>query len=461
MKLRRFLTNRLILTVSALFFAVILSCGNGDGPVGPENGGGPGSWTPSYACADAEQAINDVPDRNAPNLGFDNAVVITFTNDGVNIVDPEDQVSFVSDGGHITIRNKTAIPGDLNVVLSGSTSNGSFKIHGDFAIMRLNLYLNGINITNPDGPAINTQNGSRIRVITTHLVGGCDRANRITGREDVTPPSNEDAKGAFFSESRVVFTGTGSLEVRSKRRHAIAIDNSVEINNGNIIIHESPIDGLHANDEILISGGTLQFKTVGDAIQNKRNAPIRITGGKLTLWTTGIKSHGIACDSNDVIITGSPTINITTLGNGSKGIRSRAGVEIGGGTIGIKTYGHVDITPVNERNPSDPDTTSRAAGIKSGEKGVIISGGTLTIVSSGDRSRGINSDGDVTISGGDIDINANNDGINVGDTGYFIMSGGNVKARAARSGQDIDCKDRHNITGGTLDATLNGRKGGG
>ena len=374
---------------------------------------------------------------NIDNLGMENAIVITYGN-SVDVHNPlAASVNAIVNGGHVELRAVAPVAGGIDVVMSGTASNGSFKAYAsDIAAsagMAVRLHLNGVNITNLRGPAISFPRGRNIDTVYVNLVAG--KENRLSdGTEDYDPtPEEEQAKGPFFSESGVVFDGGGSLEVRSKStrpaaaaggdyrgRHAIVVDHHITIRNGNITIPESTNDGIHANREINIMGGTLNIKSVGDAIQNERNYPITISGGRLILETSGIKSHGIACDSNNVIISGGADINIKVRGNGAKGIRSRGNVDFRGGVTVIDTYGGIDSTGFKP-GEDDDDGTSSASGVRV-HRNFIMSGGELTAKNRGENSKGINSNGNVTITNGTIYIMSIGHGVKL-DGEFRILAG--------------------------------------
>jgi hypothetical protein len=437
--------------------ALLLSCTeNGKNPVNPNIPGGPDDWTPEApACADPGA---DGLDRSKADLGLTDAVVITYA-DGApaeitsnTYVDSRGSLFDVRiDGGHVDFQGDVIIQKPVNIVLSGVTKNGSFKVNADRFRNNVGIYMNGVNITNPNGPALNIQRGGNIDTVFVNLVGGCGRANALADGVNYDRPGGEEqAKGTFFSEAEVVFTGSGSLEVRSKGvldsrpRHAIVVDNHLTVRSGNIVIHESRGDGIHINRALSITGGTLQIKSAGDAIQNERNYPVGVTGGKLTLWTTGVKSHGIACDSNDVTIGGNANINITVLGNGAKGIRSRGAAYINGGAIKIETLGGSDLTPASQTD--DGDTTSSASGVRA-HYDFNMSAGNLTVKSTGENSKGINADAGVTVSGGNIRIEAAGDGIKT--DGDMAVTGGDVYSKSTKK-KAIDCKGNKNFTGGKV-----------
>ncbi|MCL2218775.1 MAG: carbohydrate-binding domain-containing protein [Chitinispirillia bacterium] len=454
MKKHKNLTFCLILGAITLF----ISCDGSTGPGNGGNGGNGGAWTlEEYRCAD--NPIADTLDGNRDDLGIPNAIVVKFNgNDPTTFTVPPaitEQVTVTVNGGHIAIMAPYART-IFNMVLSGETPNGSLTLYG---IPIVNgFYLNGVNITNPRGPAINIQSSYGIPV---YLVGGCGRENKLSdGPYLYNFVEGEDAKGTFFSEKRLAFYGNGYLEVRAvgdrlngQAAHAIVVDNDLRIESGHITIRESLGDGLHANDDIRIYGGTIQIISTGDAIQNEvEGQTISINNAKVRLRTTGVKSHGIAGEDS-TIIDGASDVRIHVTGNGAKGIRTRGFMGMRGGTLGITAEGTRDI----DRIVIPPDT-SNAAGIKvgndidnhPGEGNMEISGGTLSInARSAKYARGLNIDGSLTITGGNTNIVSDNDGIRT--RANFSMSAGSLKARAS-DGQDIDCRGTYTHTGGTLDA---------
>jgi len=420
------------------------------------NGGvdsdGPGPWDPTWACP-ANVSAGGL-DLTKENLGLaENYVVITFKNGSAPEVAFSDTVKGAlgtSLGNKITITGEhvyfdvshfysnNGIP--YNIILSGTAKNGSLRLNAN---SRTTLYLNGVDITNPAGPAINLQNKKRTDV---HLVGSCDRRNKLTDGPNYAA-ADVQTKGTLFAEGSLIFGGTGSIEIRSKSNHAIVSDEFVEIGkgSGSVIIYESKNDGIHANERINVYGGLLQIKCEGDAIQNegKKPLPVTISGGTIKIRTTGAKGHGIVGEEGGVIInndSGTANINITLTGSGSKGIRSRGNVIIDNrDSIYIEAHG---------ARESALEDTSSAAGIKA-DKDVEIKRGILTIkcTRANENGKGLNIDGNLKVSGGTTKIAADGHGIKVG--GSLTMSGGYLESKSAQK-RDIDCVGKVNKTGGTL-----------
>jgi len=420
-----------------------------DSPAKPDDKKGPGGWDPVWACPGDISAGG--LDLKMDNLGLEaDYVVIKFNNGSAPTVAFSNEAAAnppTVNGEHVSLKVHYYYTNNellYNIIVTGTAKDGSLRIEGGY---RKTLYLNGADINNPSGPAINIQSGKRTDV---HLVGSCDRRNILKGAGH-EPVGGEQAKGAFFSEGALVFRGSGSLEVRSTDRHAIVSDEFIEVDDGNIIVYESKNDGIHANNRIIIKGGTLQIKCEGDAVQNERNDSVSVSGGKITLWTTGVKSHGITSDSGDVNVNGGD-IKITVAGDASKGIRSSLkNVRIRGGNTNIETYGNMAASASKDPN----DTTSSAAGVKC--DGFVMSDGNLKIKSAGDNSKGVNVERNAEITGGDLNVVSVGDGIKTG--GNLTISGGKVYAESTKK-KGVDCKGAASGTTGSNVTIINGGEGG-
>jgi len=348
---------------------------------------------------------------NPIDISVTKAIKIKYNNGGApTITKPNEVLTNGTNGENVVI---TLPDSAYNLVLSGTTTNGSLKIYGDF---RKGLYLNGVSITNTNGPAINIQDGKRADV---NLVSCTDNFLSDGGAYPYSStPGEEQAKGTLFSEGKLYFTGgNGTLEVRGKANHAIAVDNDFEIRNGTITVSEAKNDGIHANDKIEVKGGTLVITSIGDAIQSEEpSGSIEITGGRITATTSGVKSHGISSEG-PATIGGTANVQIEVKGDGSKGIRSRSYTEFLGGETIIRAKGTTS---------SDAST---ATGVKT-EENLYIEGGILKIYSTGNGSKGISVDRDAFITAGNVHIEAHDDGIKV-NRNLTITSGSTVYVKSS------------------------------
>ncbi len=263
-------------------------------------------------------------------------IYITYSESSVSV--SGDSKGIVTTSGADVIVN-SQYTDSLLLVLSGSTSDGSLLVYRSH---KYGILLNGVTIHNADGSAINNQCKKSLYIncadgTTNTLTDGTSYATQ-----------DYDQKGTLFSEGQIIFSGSGTLNVTGNYKHAIACDDYILI--------ESDIN-LNATS------------TAGHGI--KVNDGIWINGGIVDISTTAAGGRGIKCDSVTVISGGDITINTS-------------------GDCAIETDEETAVV----------DTTS-AACIKS-DYAFTMTGGTLTMTSSGDGGKGINCDAEIVFSGGTL-----------------------------------------------------------
>lgn len=324
-------------------------------------------------------------------------VFISFYNGSVYLVNPFafEGVDVAISGSHVTVTSNIQQSG-IYYCLKGVATDGMFKIYSD---KQFNLILNGVGITNNDGPAINIQSGENA---TIYLATGT--YNTLTdGATYATAPNNEDQGAAFFAEGTLVFKGAGHLTINGKGtgKQGLGADDRIEITSGTLTIASAEKDGIHANDGILIGGGTLTVTASGDGIDGDA-AEIVISGGNMTIIANTDDVKGIKCDSTLLISGG--ILNITVAGDQSKGLKSGQTMTLSGGTINIVNAGDA----VLEASGSGYDPSYSTA-IKS-DTDVNINGANIAITASGKAGKGISADGSINISAGSVEVVATGNG---------------------------------------------------
>lgn len=332
-------------------------------------------------------------DDLAENSTFSHTVSIVFGAATV-ITNPLDGsgVSITQAGDAIVI---TSTVKEVAYELSGTTANGSVKIYSD---NKFQLTLNGVDITNANGPAINIQSGKR-----AFIVLAANTTNTLTDGS-VYSTSTEDMKGTFFSEGQLIFSGTGALTVKGNYKHGICSDDYIRVRSGTITVTGAVSDGIHTNDAFIADGGTITVTAGSDGIECDKGA-IVINDGIITIHAgdDGITASYDTDNTIDPYVTiNGGTITITT--GAGEGIESKSTLTINKGTIAVTT---VDD------------------GLNAGSK-IIINGGYIYASSS--SNDGIDSNGPMTITGGRI-----------------------VAIGAAAPEEGFDCdQNTFKITGGTL-----------
>lgn len=367
---------------------------------------------------------------------FDKAITIVWNGNDATITNGS-KLSVTKDGAHVTVGAAGAEGKKVRINLSGSSSDGSLKIYNgvkaDDTNKKMLLSFEGLSLTSSKGPAINIQSGKTVFVQladgTTNSL--CDAAEY----KDV--PEGEDAKVCFFSEKQLVFSGSGTLNVEGKYKHAICVDDYIHVMGGNIVVKSAVSDGIHANDYIHVEAGSVNVASAGEAIQceEAETGYFYMTGGNVTLSTSGEKCGGIET-ALDIIITGGK-LDVTCTGAAAKCLKCDNNVKISGGTITLKTTG-TGVYDATERD------TSAAACLRAENK-VTLEGGTICCTSTGNGGKGINC----------YEFEAN-EGVNLTvktSGGVYSYSSAKSRPKAVKATKLVT------INGGDFDITTTGTEG--
>ncbi|MFH1212687.1 MAG: carbohydrate-binding domain-containing protein [Candidatus Neomarinimicrobiota bacterium] len=369
-------------------------------------------------------------------------VFINYNDSYVSVINPLafKGVSVSVNGASVSV-NAGVEAAYVNYKLSGTTTDGTFKIYSE---KKLYLIFDNVNITNPNGPAINIQAKKKV---TVTLVDGT--TNTLTDGsyypDSIVNDLGEIEKqaAAFFSEGSIIFNGTGSLTINGNgsTQHGLCSDDLIQIDDGHIIITSSAKDGINANDGLVITNGTINVTATGDAIDGGEDY-IAISGGNITVKNTGTGGAGITCDSTIVISDG--TINMTISGNQSKGLKSGKYMVLSGGEITINTSGNAVLETYGSGY-----IPSYCTGIKS-DGTVTINGVNITITSTGKGGKGISSDGNIEIISGSVTITTSGAGAT------YRNSSGTTDAYNATC---ITADGNINILGGNVTTQSSGSAG--
>jgi hypothetical protein len=346
-----------------------------------------GNTSASYAMSDVD------------SISFSQAsdtVYINYNKAYVAVINPLafSGVAVTVNGGDVVVTAGEEVSA-ANYMLSGATTNGSFKIYSG---KKFNLFLNGLSITNPNGPAINSQSHKKCTVTlmngtTNALTDGSSYADSIVSISGET----EDQKAAFCSEGSLAFAGGGKLTINGKGsvQHGLGSDDAIQIDEGTITVASAAKDGIHGNDGVVITGGTLNVSASSDAIDGG-DGFVDIFGGTITTKSTVTDANGIACDSTITISGG--TVNVTVNGDEGKGLHSGKSMKLLGGTIVIYTAGNTVLK--TSGSGFDP---SYCTAIKA-DSALYVDGANVTITSTGKGGKGLSSDNNMEISNGSIKI---------------------------------------------------------
>ena len=345
-----------------------------------------------------------ISDADASDIDFtcttsstpENTITVIYNGSSVAVTNPlaADGVTIEVLDADVTVTSSAGIAG-ITYNLSGTTSDGMFKIYSGSDFL---LQLDGVEITNLDGPGINIQADETISV---ELMD--DTTSTLTdGETYADPPDDEDQKAVFFSEGQLLFSGNGTLILNGQGddQHGLGSDDYITINSGDIVIASAVKDGIHTNEGYYQFGGTVDVTAGSDGV-DAGDGPVQITGGNLTVVIDDDDRDGIKCDGELLISAG--VVDLTIEGDQSKGLNA-ADVQLTGGTITIETSGGV----VLEESGSGYDP-SYCTAIKA-DNNVVVNGAQVTVTTTGEAGRGISSDGGIGIYSGQLTITSSGDG---------------------------------------------------
>jgi hypothetical protein len=391
----------------------------------------------STALTETETVPSDNEDYIENNT-FSSVINIKYSGTSATVSGSADGVTVTTNGANVSVASTAK---NVAYVLSGSTSNGSFKVQS--SDKKFEIKLNGVSITNPTGAAINSQSGKR-----AYIVVADGTSNYLTDGTSYTIPDKEDMKGTIFSEGELLFSGSGKLRISANAKAGISSDDYVMFRPGNnIYVKASAGNAIKGNDAIIIKGGVINVETSAAASKGiSSDGYVEMDGGRVTAITTGTGEYdsdekdvsgcsGVKSDSTFTMNGGELLCKST--GKGGKGISSDQQMIFNGGTVKVittgttYTYGNLD---------------TKAKGIKS-DGALAINGGSIMVRATGDSgSEGIESKSTLTINGGSTEVYAYDDAIN--SASHMYIKNGYIYTFAINN-DGLDANGNLYIQGGT------------
>ena len=347
-------------------------------------------------------------------------------------------------GGTIIIRE----PGEYE--LSGNLKNGKIQVltgknNGD-----VKLILNGVQVSCPDGPAIEELEGGKLIIV---LQEGTE--NSVHSGGEKAPAPDPDAVGAaILAEDALTLQGTGSLKVEGFLNNGIAGKKELSIFGGALQIHASNC-GVSVAKYVEILDGNIQITAGNDGLRTHSDkvagkGDISISGGNLKLQTAG---DGIAAEGTLTISGG--RLDISTEGDpeivSSKGVKAQKDAVITGGELTVTSRDNA------VHSKGDLLVSGGSLKLRSDSGKGMMAGGSLRLEGDAEldvaaAGNGIETDTDLIVSGGNLRVTSGGDGLRAGDSGtgrgFFRMEGGMVYVSAANDA--LDAKIGMSVSGGCL-----------
>ena len=441
----------------------------------------------------------------------DNQVTVSYNGTSAKVTVAGNVAQYLTpvvSGAHVSIAQSDDLAEEVTYMLSGESTDGEFYMSGSY---KTTVELNGLTLTNTtpvkSGAAVHIQNGKRIKVkvcngtvnTLTDAVGGLQ-------------------KGCLYVKGHAEFAQKGTLNIIGNVKHGIKTGEYMTLKNATINITKAAGDGIncaqffqmtsgkiaisgvsddgiqcdiedstvgstgettdHEDEDtgnIYLEGGDITVSVTADAAKAiKAEGDIRATGTNVTATTSGggvwdadkVKTKSSSCMSADgnMLISGG-TLTLTSTGAGGKGINVDGTFTATGGNVTINTSGNAVVasstgtlsvvTSSQQLDNYDSDYKSSPKGIKVDGAIVISDNAVISVTTTGAGGEGIESKTSIDITGGQTTVNASDDGINAskntstGGSGDLTISGGYVFSKS--SGNDgIDANGNCYIKGGLV-----------
>ena len=334
------------------------------------------------------------------------------------------------DGSTLTLsEGENLISKSGTYTVTGAISNGYIHVKASDT-EEVKIILSGVSITNPNGPAIYVESNGNTYI-------------ELVGENKINATPTEDLNGAIYSKADLLLSGSGKLAIESTLDGIVGKDD-LEIDSGTYTIKASD-DGIVGKDSLLIKDGTYTINASGLGLKTsneEEKGDLEISGGTFSITSTGkaIKSEG-----SMLISGGKFTISAT-----DDGIHSNADMTIKGGEGTVKS-GDDAIHAEGKLQIDDGNYTLNAAeGLEATY--IVINGGTIKITATDDGINAANQSSAYTtaveINGGNITIDmGQGDTDAVDSNGNIYINGGTLNI-TAQSPFDYDGTAKY--SGGTM-----------
>ena len=285
-----------------------------------------------------------------------------------------------TDSDHVTVSGGTVtVNGPGTYLVSGTLANGGIVVNADKQD-KVQLVLNDVSISSDTGAAIYVAQADKVFVT---LAEGT--SSTLTNGGRFAQDADGEIDAVIYAKDDLTLNGSGSLTINSPAGHGIVGKDDVTVTGGSYAI-TSPDSAMTANDTLAVAGGSFQITTNKDGLHSENSdddtlGAIYITGGSFVIRAGDDAVHAES---------------LLQIDGGSLDITAAEGLEA--------TYIHINDGQINISATDDGLNAARKSSAYTPT--VEISGGTLTVTMGPGDTDGIDSNGNLIITGGTVNVTA-------------------------------------------------------
>ena len=324
------------------------------------------------------------------------------------------------------------------------TEAGTYILSGDYAGMimvevgeeeKVQLVLENAVLSNENGPAIYVRSADKVFITaaegTVNTIS--DGSGYTLAEDDMT------LDAAVFSRDDLTINGSGQLTINGNCKHAVV-----------------------SKDDLVITAKNLTVNAVNVGLNGKDSVKIFEAVVSITAGSDGIRSeNGTDTEKGFVSVTDSSVMVVS----GKDGIQAE--------TAFTAKNAEIRITAGGGNSAGSSNTTESYKGIKAGNS-ITVNGGSYRIDSLDDA---IHTNGSITIHDGEFVLQSRDDAVHANDKveimngtlnitaregiegTYILISGGDITIQASDDGinaarKSYACTPTVEITGGTVSVTM-------
>lgn len=288
-------------------------------------------------------------------------------------------------GNHAKLATGPEFQQEAHYLLGGTSQDGSCTLAGEF---KASVYLLGLQLVSQQGAALSIENGKRIALL-------------VDGQNSLTDQAGGAHKACLFVKGHPEFTGTGSLSLTGRTKHAYESDEYTLLKKsftGTISVLSAVGDGLHVGQYFEQRAGTVSVRaTGGDCVDvgltknpaDEQNGQALLLAGTMDLEVTTPDTKGLKTDKELTMKGG--TFTALVSGDGCKGMSPGADLYIGEADPNVPTLVNMSVTGTTYM-PGDPNLEAKCRGIK-GKADFTFDGGNINISATGKKAKPIVVDG--------------------------------------------------------------------
>lgn len=291
--------------------------------------------------------------------------------------------------------------------------------------------------TPPDKPGTDTSDGQKSDK-NSQSKDIADNTTASSASSDTGSESSSSASPDADSENN----SSTSSDADSTSTKGIKSDGALYVNGGTFTINSAD-DSFHSNSDATINDGTYTISSGDDGIH--ADSALLVNGGTITVIESyeGLEGLNITINDGKIDITASDDGMNAAGGNDASGFGGRGGDGFKGMQAPDSAQRPDDTsnnTSDNTQKPDDTSDTAQTTGnitvaaqdtdtASDDEMWMVINGGYVHVLAGGD---GLDSNGDLTINGGEVYVDGpsdnGNSAIDYGEKSSFDINGGTVVA---------------------------------